>query len=324
MSRVGHEGGANVIDVDANAADDRRSPRSPGAKRFRWRHWCDRLVKLAPTAPTWRIRLNDVFAGITWGALTFVLVVCALDAFRDSLVAIVEAPAWRWFRYFWRRLYPTALMAMVMMLAVAAALNRCREPGWRQALAIAAAVLVPCALGVLLKIHLLGALYMKPRVMENWYYESAGAYFAWYFIRYAALGLLVATAYAMHRRERQRIEALLQTEIAQARMREQMDEARLQTLLAQIEPHFLFNTLANVRGLYQTRTRPGGEAMLGQPAAVPRASHCRACARQSRRSAARPCWRRLILNVQKIRMGGRLVVLDRRSGRPCRTLRCHR
>jgi len=41
----------------------------------------------------------------------------------------------------------------------------------------------------------------------------------------------------------------------------EMAEARLQVMQAQIEPHFLFNTLANVRRLYQTDA-PAGEVML--------------------------------------------------------------
>jgi signal transduction histidine kinase len=263
-----------------------------------------RRSKLPPNAPAWRVGLNEIFAGITWGALILVLMVCVLDAFRDSLVVIVEAPAWFWFRYFWRRLYPTALMALVMMLAAAAALNRSPEPGWRQVAALAAAVLVPCALGVLLKTHLLGLLYLKPRVVENWYYESAGAYYTWYFIRYAALGLLVAAAYAMHRREQQRVAALRQAELDQALLQEQMDEAHLQTLMAQIEPHFLFNTLANVRSLYQSDPATAS-AMLDNlvrylAIALPRM-------RESESTFGREAMlAEAFLNVQKIRMGGRL------------------
>ncbi|MGZ5201909.1 MAG: sensor histidine kinase [Telluria sp.] len=44
-------------------------------------------------------------------------------------------------------------------------------------------------------------------------------------------------------------------------LRDQAIEAQLRILQAQIEPHFLFNTLANVRQLYRTSTA-GGESML--------------------------------------------------------------
>jgi sensor histidine kinase YesM len=43
-----------------------------------------------------------------------------------------------------------------------------------------------------------------------------------------------------------------EAESARARFVQRMEEARLRMLQAQIEPHFLFNTLATVRRLYQT------------------------------------------------------------------------
>ncbi len=43
-----------------------------------------------------------------------------------------------------------------------------------------------------------------------------------------------------------------------------MCEAQLTALQAQIEPHFLFNTLANVKRLYETAPDQGRE-MLCQP-----------------------------------------------------------
>ena len=41
----------------------------------------------------------------------------------------------------------------------------------------------------------------------------------------------------------------------------ELAEARLQVMQAQVEPHFLFNTLANVRRLFQTDP-PAAHAML--------------------------------------------------------------
>jgi hypothetical protein len=48
-----------------------------------------------------------------------------------------------------------------------------------------------------------------------------------------------------------------EAETARARFVQRMEEARLRMLQAQIEPHFLFNTLANVRRLYQTDPASG-------------------------------------------------------------------
>lgn len=81
-------------------------------------------------------------------------------------------------------------------------------------------------------------------------------------------------------------------------------EARLQTTQAQIEPHFLFNTLANVRWLY--RTDPAaGRSMLRQfslmlAAALPQMRETRSTLGKELALAV------AYLSVQKIRMGGRL------------------
>jgi len=107
--------------------------------------------------------------------------------------------------------------------------------------------------------------------------------------------------------ERDSTAALAAHEAAQHRLDldRQMSEAQLQVLQSQIEPHFLFNSLAHVRRLYQTD--PGsGRAMM------------RDLSRYL--SAAQPALQQLsiglgqdvdlavaYLNVQKIRMGSRLV-----------------
>jgi len=84
----------------------------------------------------------------------------------------------------------------------------------------------------------------------------------------------------------------------------QMTEARLQSLRAQIEPHFLFNTLANVHRLYQTD--PGrGRKMLANFVA-----YLRAALPQMRRDETtleqEVELARAYLNVLQVRMGERL------------------
>ena len=83
------------------------------------------------------------------------------------------------------------------------------------------------------------------------------------FLRFGALGALFAAAYAYHRNESSDAAALQQAELDHAKLDAQMDEARLQVLQAQIEPHFLFNTLAHVRRLYQTDPKLAHD-MLGR------------------------------------------------------------
>jgi LytS/YehU family sensor histidine kinase len=83
-----------------------------------------------------------------------------------------------------------------------------------------------------------------------------------------------------------------------------MIEARLRMLQAQIEPHFLFNTLANVRRLYQTDPT-GAESMLDNlmryfEVALPQ---MRAGSSTLGREAALT---EAYLEIQRIRMGRRL------------------
>ena len=143
-------------------------------------------------------------------------------------------------------------------------------------------------------------------------------------MRYLIIGALFAASVTMYRRERLRNEALLQTEIAQAQLGQQLDEARLQALLAQIEPHFLFNTLANVRAPLPDRSPPAAETDARQPAALPDASRCRACASPTRRSAARPTLAEAYLGVQQIRMGKRLAFSIDVPASAAATRRCRR
>jgi len=55
--------------------------------------------------------------------------------------------------------------------------------------------------------------------------------------------------------------ALAEETAAQEALTAQMTQARLSALQAQIEPHFLFNTLANVKRLYETAPARGREML---------------------------------------------------------------
>jgi signal transduction histidine kinase len=85
------------------------------------------------------------------------------------------------------------------------------------------------------------------------------------------------------------------------------DEARLQAMQAQIEPHFLFNTLANVRRLYEVD--PGAAStMLQQFRRM--LAHTLPDIRTQRSTLAREVGLCVAyLDVQKIRMGDRLTVV---------------
>jgi hypothetical protein len=124
--------------------------------------------------------------------------------------------------------------------------------------------------------------------------------------RWMAIGAL-AYAFFTFRRQALQAEALAhESDLHRVQIELQTAQARLQSLRAYIEPHFLFNTLANVHELY--RTEPDrGRAMLSNfiayaRAALPRMRGGRTTLAQDVELAA------AYLGVLQVRMGERLRV----------------
>ena len=124
-------------------------------------------------------------------------------------------------------------------------------------------------------------------------------------IRYSFVGLIIASTWLYVRAEADHAAAIAAVAVDSERMDRQTAEARLQMLEAQIEPHFLFNTLANVRRLYETDRAAGATMMRNLKdylaVALPqmRAIAC-TLGRESDHAIA-------YLNIQQIRMGRRLA-----------------
>ncbi len=88
-------------------------------------------------------------------------------------------------------------------------------------------------------------------------------------------------------------------------MRRQMTEARLQALQAQVEPHFLYNTLANVQALTEIDP-PAANQLVGHLIAYLRAALPKM--RESTSTVGQEVERvRAYLNILKMRMGERLA-----------------
>jgi LytS/YehU family sensor histidine kinase len=122
--------------------------------------------------------------------------------------------------------------------------------------------------------------------------------------RWLVFGGLAYAVYVYQRRASQAAAQAHESELQRVQLERQMTEARLQTLRAQIEPHFLFNTLANIHRLYQTD--PGlGRKMLANfvaylRAALPQMRRDETTLRQEVELA------RAYLDVLQVRMGERL------------------
>ena len=80
-------------------------------------------------------------------------------------------------------------------------------------------------------------------------------------LRWAIFGALVYFAHWHRKRGLLTREATEEATVARAILERQMIEAQLEVLQAQIEPHFLFNTLAHVKRLYVTRPDAAAEML---------------------------------------------------------------
>ena len=151
------------------------------------------------------------------------------------------------------------LVGFAMLFAVLTTLNRYPQRGRTQYLAIAAAIGASSAISVLIKDvwELAGPF----SAMHGAAHPGLARYFLPDWLRYAAPGALVAGAYLYLRTEAENAAMAHQCAAESAQMARQVAEARLRVLEAQIEPHFLFNTLATVKRLFQTNA-VAGERML--------------------------------------------------------------
>lgn len=80
-------------------------------------------------------------------------------------------------------------------------------------------------------------------------------------LRWGLPAVFLALIADVHRRALQIDSAAHAAEIARAQLKQGESEQQLALLQAQIEPHFLFNVLGNVRRLYRTRPQAGAEAI---------------------------------------------------------------
>jgi sensor histidine kinase YesM len=122
--------------------------------------------------------------------------------------------------------------------------------------------------------------------------------------RYLVLAGLFALVYPYVRRRRESEAELRRLDLERAHFEQRTTEAQLQRLQAQIEPHFLFNTLAHVKRLYRTDA-VNGRAMLDDlmrylADALPQM-------REPQSTVAREmALAEAYLRIQKVRMGRRV------------------
>ena len=248
------------------------------------------------------------FAGLGRSGFAIVAIVTFIDALRQSIKIIVTQPFEQWIVYFLRSCVYVGFIGCTILLAVVWAHNRVPRRGARQYAIVFAAVALAAGASVLV-IGLWEFMVLdadeSPRALADLVLTEFALGYGPDWARYWALGLLITGAWLYMRAEAEQTASLARVAVDSERLDQQTAEARLQMLEAQIEPHFLFNTLANVKRLYDT-DRANGARMLRNlkeylSVALPQM-------RETESTLGREIAHvTAYLNIQQIRMGRRLA-----------------
>ena len=249
----------------------------------------------------WPAVPHRVWQALTWRRAGAVSILCLIlstqvlaqpDLFEYwSLERIVEG----WGYY----LAEIGLAGFAMLGGFALAESLTEGDGPRRAIAVGIALPASAALGYAFAVWLLYSPGFSILSMQ----------FVGDALRMTALGGAVALIYMLRRRSDAAAKATHETKVAQQGLAKQTLEARLQLMEAQIEPHFLFNSLANVQRLYETEPEAGERLIenlkIYLRAALPQM-------RETRSTLGREAeLSRAYLEVLQARMGERLqVVVD--------------
>ena len=248
------------------------------------------------------------FAGLGWTGFAIVAIVTLIDALRQSIKIIVTQPFEQWIVYFMRSCVYAALIGCTILLAVVWARNRVPRRGARQYATVLGVVALAAGASVI-AIGIWEVLVLdageSPSTLMNLAVPEFVLSYGPDWARYSVLGLLVTGAWLYMRAEIEQTAVLSKVALDSARLDQQTAEARLQMLEAQIEPHFLFNTLANVKRLYDTDPVNGARMLRNLKEYL-------AVALPQMREAESTLGREIAhvtayLNIQQIRMGRRLA-----------------
>jgi len=179
---------------------------------------------------------------LAWGVSTQVL-------FQPHLFEMWELPdiARGWANYFAEML----VIGVLTWLSVAAA-EQCRL---KRAVARAALGVVAIVAPVLLAVWLIAWQY------SGRWWPAAPLALLGETLKYAMLAGFVWGACALQRHAARASAQALALDASRRELEHEAEQAQLQLLQAQIEPHFLFNTLANVRQLYRKQPAAGAETI---------------------------------------------------------------
>jgi len=194
---------------------------------------------------------------VSWAGI-LVVVVAVILSLNTTAYRLFARPLDVWWEDFVGELVAHAIIGIAILVTAIAVRRLVPARGGRQYAAAAVAVVLATTLAVLLLYHTSdGGMFDEP---WPWSTRKIVRFLTEVF-RYSFLGAVITSAWLYLCAEAEHAAAAEQVAIDTARMDRETAEARLQMLEAQIEPHFLFNTLAHVRRLYET-DRDAGPRML--------------------------------------------------------------
>ena len=239
--------------------------------------------------------------GLGREGIAIVLAAAFISSLNTTAKFMVTVSLGEWFREFASDFTYYLVIGSAVMIAAVWARNAVPSHGVRQYGAVALAVVAAASAAT---VCMEAWTSDEPLISPDEPWLSLMAVGSW-ILRPSFVGLIIASAWLYVRAEADHTAAIVACTIDSEQMDRQTAEARLQVLEAQIEPHFLFNTLAHVRRLYET-DRAAGATMMGNlkdylAIALPqmRAVTC-TLGRESDHAIA-------YLNIQQIRMGRRLA-----------------
>ena len=262
-----------------------------------------RIVSALSQLPT-----SEYLRGLTVTRLAFVLVICLMFSVRQQMVAcltevdcvldgkVVASLALVVARRF--------LFALPMVLAVTVADNMtARSATWARVLGLTAAVALGAA------VYAPAFLYTQPPAVLQAVARRQSLFILTHFSHAVLYGGLATAVLYLFVREGEDARALNAARLDKVAIDRQTIEAHLQALQAQIEPHFLFNTLANIKLMYETESS-GARPLIRDLAAYLRTALPQM--REMRSTLARELeFAQAYLRVLRVRMGERLnVVID--------------
>jgi signal transduction histidine kinase len=234
--------------------DDRRkiSIRPPKCRIRRIRH-CDGAFAATLSGTRARSIKPILHTASTYQRAIAAIGIATVIAFGVSLQYFAQLFVWRywpvaeilqgWLYVFRDRLIIALLIAIAIVLL---GVTRARRLIVRVAL-LTAAVLIGAVAG---------------EWIVRWLHDvPADASLVIYALRWGAIAFAVAGTYYLWRASIDSAAELREESLRNQSVEQQLTNTRLTALRRQIEPHFLFNTLATVRRLHQTDPAVGGEML---------------------------------------------------------------